>query len=306
MIFFEEKGLTPFTKPFHILKVWVLTFSAKYQLNQEPRDEHYVVSLTTFPARIKDISICLASLLRQQFKPDKVVLWLAEEQFPKREADLPLLVRRLTKMGLEIRWCSDIRSYKKLIPTIKTFPESIIITADDDIIYPKKWLQSLVDSYQSNKNATHCHRAHRIKLNENLEAQPYDDWDSAISPTNGQSSPLHFPTGCGGILYPKACFYSDLLNEALFKQLAPDADDFWFWAMAVLNGYTAIVCNENMEKIAYVNLFQEYRLGKAYTLSQSNVVGQKNDKIFQHLLQHYPQLRNFLKNHHQESIPNPA
>lgn len=306
LIYFEGKGLTPFTKPFHILKIWVLTLFSENQLNSTPRDEQYVISLTTFPARIKDVSICLTSLLRQQYKADKVILWLALEQFPNKERDLPRRLKRLTKLGLEIKWYHDIRSYKKLIPAIKLFPESVIITADDDIIYPKTWLSLLVASYQTNKKAVHCHRAHRIRLNSDLQPQLYDNWDPAIPSTKGHSSLLHFPTGCGGILYPKNFYYSDLFDEALFKKLAPDADDFWFWAMAVLNDCTAIVCQHNIEEIAYVNLFQEYGLGKAYTLSQSNVYGRKNDVIFSNLLAYYPKLKNLLSSNRPSPVPNPA
>lgn len=36
---------------------------------------------------------------------------------------------------LTIDWYHDIKSYKKLIPTLQKYPDSIIVTADDDIIY---------------------------------------------------------------------------------------------------------------------------------------------------------------------------
>ena len=37
-----------------------------------------IVSLTSFPARIDKVYLCINSLLRQSFKADKVILWLAD------------------------------------------------------------------------------------------------------------------------------------------------------------------------------------------------------------------------------------
>ena len=53
-----------------------------YALNTEPREETVTVSLTSFPARIEYVHLAIKSLMLQSYKPDRVVLWLAEEQFP--------------------------------------------------------------------------------------------------------------------------------------------------------------------------------------------------------------------------------
>jgi hypothetical protein len=72
----------------------------------------------------------------QTYKPDKIILWLAKSQFPNKENDLPIKVTELVNYGLSIMWVDkDIKSYKKLIPTLKLYPNDIIITADDDLYY---------------------------------------------------------------------------------------------------------------------------------------------------------------------------
>ena len=93
-----------------------------------------IISLTTYSLRIHNVYIALESLLNQTIKPNRIILWLAEEEF--NEANLPISVLRLKERGVEIRFCEDYKSYKKLIPTLREFPEAIIITVDDDVIYP--------------------------------------------------------------------------------------------------------------------------------------------------------------------------
>ena len=73
------------------------------------------VSLTSFPARIDGVSAILETIYSQTRRPDRVVLWLAKEQFPEKEAELPEALIQLTEENLlEIRWCErDIMPYKR-------------------------------------------------------------------------------------------------------------------------------------------------------------------------------------------------
>ena len=51
--------------------------------------QELIVSLTSYPARIDTVNQTIETLLNQSLCPDKVILWLAPEKFPNREADLP-------------------------------------------------------------------------------------------------------------------------------------------------------------------------------------------------------------------------
>ena len=94
-----------------------------------------IVSLTSFPQRMYEIHYTIYSLLNQTVKPEKLLLWLAKEQFPNLEKDIPESVLALQKNGLTICWTENTYSYKKLVPTIEKYPNHTIITADDDIFY---------------------------------------------------------------------------------------------------------------------------------------------------------------------------
>ena len=50
-------------------------------LNKEFRDFKLVFTLTSFPDRIDTVQYTLRTLFSQSMKPDRVILWLAEDEF---------------------------------------------------------------------------------------------------------------------------------------------------------------------------------------------------------------------------------
>ncbi|WP_300763210.1 hypothetical protein [Helicobacter sp. UBA3407] len=246
-----------------------------------------IVSLTSYPLRIPTLHYTLYSLLTQTLKPHKLILWLSKEEFPNKEQDLPSSVLDFTNHGLEIKWCEkNIKSYKKLIPTLQDYLNAIIVTCDDDVIYPKDWLSKLYNAYVENPQYIHCHRAHRISFDESGSLLPYRQWESCISHIQTSPSFLNFFTGVGGVLYPPHCLYEDVLDEQKFLHLAPHQDDIWFWAMALLKETKINVVEENYTKfMSYVDYT------KCGTLWLENAKGGINDKVLHTLLESYPVLR---------------
>ena len=125
-------------------------------VNMIQRKEEVIISLTTHPARILSSYKTICTLLNQDYKPDKVILWLAKEQFPSIN-DIPQKIQDLQKYGLTIGWWQDIRSYKKLIPALHEYPNAIIVTVDDDWYYRRDMLKILVEEHQKYPNEIICH-----------------------------------------------------------------------------------------------------------------------------------------------------
>ncbi|RZI46822.1 hypothetical protein [Candidatus Finniella inopinata] len=88
------------------------------------------ITLTSWPGKIRNAHIAIASLLSQTFKPNKVILWLADDEFPGRK--IPKAISQLATRGLEVRWCENIRSAKKLIPSLcdSVLRETLLVVAD--------------------------------------------------------------------------------------------------------------------------------------------------------------------------------
>ncbi len=265
-----------------------------YGLCHEKRSPKLIVSLTSYPDRMYDIHFCLYSLLRQKTKPDAVILWLAESQFARKEKDIPQKVLKLCEQGLTIKWCKeDMKSYKKLVPALKEYPNDIIVTADDDLYYQPDWLEKLYEEYLSDSVKTVvAHRCHQILLQAG-NVLPYSQWSKCI--VNTKPSPFNFATSGGGVLYPPHCLHSDIFNQELFMSLAPKADDIWFWAMGVLNGQccrTVFAPNE----ITFVNPKREAGMNDDGRLYQTNGKG-GNDEQLKQVLDYYPELLKILVNH---------
>jgi len=252
----------------------------------EPDSErNIVVSLTSYPARMPEVHYALFSLLKQSLKPNTILLWLGEEQFPNRERDIPEKILALQKNGLDIRWTKDIKSYKKLVPALREYPDAVIVTADDDVFYIRHWLELLYAEYQRNSFAPmiYAHRAHRIQVSPEGRILPYSAWLAAPRAC-AQEGPswFNFATGTGGILYPPHVLHSDVFNEELFLQIVPSADDIFFWAAAVMHD-TKITVVEN-------NIPGSMQMIGGAGLGEHNVLQGKNDQQLANIFTHYPDI----------------
>ena len=189
-----------------------------------------VVSLTSYPPRYGTLHKTLKSLLLQTIKADRTVLWIAEGDM----TSLPEEVRRLVWSGLEIRPCTDLRSYNKIIPALNLWPEAYIVTADDDLYYPPDWLETLVRGVVPGEKVIVCRRAHLPRRTATGFA-PYSEWHWDIVTDGGIRTDL-FPTGVGGVIYPPRSLPPETLDEVRIRSLCPTADDIWLFWMGSTSG----------------------------------------------------------------------
>ena len=197
--------------------------------------KNVIVSVTSFPNRLyKGSYYCLVSLLRQNIKPAKTILWLATEQFPEGKGSLPKRILNLEKYGLDIRFCQDFKSYKKIIKTAQLYGNKNIVTADDDTLYPEYWLAELLNCANNNPNTVICYRAHKIKIS-NGEICSYAQWEKLAKSEIGPSM-LLMPVGVGGVLYPPNYFRDIRMDWLEIKEIAPTTDDIWLKIIGVKKG----------------------------------------------------------------------
>ncbi len=255
-------------------------------ITQESRKTPVIVSLTSFPDRIHSVHKCIKTLLNQTMKPDKVILWLTEDQFPNKEKDLPKELLELKNYGLTIDWCENIFSYKKLIPALQKYPNSIIITTDDDIYYAKDTIETLYNSYLKNPKSIHAHRCARLKIKNDQ----ISDIASRTLYTKKFSKPsfLNRLTGCGGVLYPPKSLNKEIFNREFFLNNLKTHDDIWFWASAIMNKTKIQVVKGYKDSLYTVEYSQ------TSTLCKTNRV-YTTDMAYKILLKYYPQILDIIK-----------
>ncbi len=253
----------------------------KNALGKFQGDPKVIVSLTTYGRRTYKVYYTIVSLLRQSYKPDMVILWLDSDNW--NDTVLPKSLIKLKESGLTIKYCADLKSYKKLIPALEEYPESIIVTCDDDIYYKRNMLRRLMDAHEKWPNHVIAHRAHQVVYNEKGEIEEYNKWPQEISNMAGKNI---FPTSGGGTLYKKDFFYPDMCNVELIKNLCPNADDIWNYFMCLLNDTENVVLPYNGFIYFPLDVFYQ-TFHKSSNLSKINCGENMNDVQIKGIMDYY-------------------
>ncbi|WP_169714774.1 glycosyltransferase [Spirochaeta cellobiosiphila] len=238
-----------------------------------------IISLTTYSKRIEDVHLTIESIFNQTKRPNKIILWLDENEF--NSLNVPRVLLKQCERGLEIKYCKNTYSYKKIIPTLLEHENDIIITIDDDVLYPINFIEKLYYGYLNNNKAVFFYRGKVIQRN-NYRYTAYKKWPYVNS---SNSNPyLNFPTGVGGILYPPGCFDERIFDEKLFLKLAPFADDIWLKAMTLLKGFPSfpITFNDDFNK-----KFLIIPNSQDISLYLSNVNANRNDEQFKNVFSYF-------------------
>lgn len=252
-----------------------------YNLERIKNNLNYIVSLTSYPKRIEYVHLVVNSLLNQNVKNIQVVLWLAREEFPNKEDSIPMELKKIICKNFCIEWCNNVYSYNKLIPALIKYKDKIIITVDDDVIYPDNWLNLLLDSYINDPFSIHCHRGHKVII-KNGKIASYRSWPKRISIYKSLFS--NFMTGVGGVLYPVGALHKNVINYKLFLNLCRYGDDIWFWAMSVLNNTKIRIIKNGINKYYNIEGTQEDNL------YEENTIRGRNDIMISNVIKKYPQI----------------
>lgn len=222
--------------------------------------EEVIVCLTTHSFRINDVHLAIESIMLGTILPNRIILWLSNEY---KNTPLPITLQNQMKRGLEVLYCKDIRSYTKLVPALRLFPNSVIITIDDDIIYPIDMLEHLVKAYNSSDRCICANWVHTIPRNLKEKYISLLEWP--LTKESVDDTPILFYEGFAGVLYPPDSFDEEVLNEDVFLDICKFADDVWFNAMSLKRG-TKVRCanprpgllncivNPNVQSIALANI----------------------------------------------------
>ncbi|WP_147870176.1 hypothetical protein [Stieleria maiorica] len=216
--------------------------------------------------------MALLSVLRGSALPEKICLYadaLSVEKLKKRG-----IITKLESEGLlQIRAVQDVRAYTKLVYALENHPDKQIVVCDDDVAYPKYWLEDLLRKRSEVGNHTIvCHRAHRTVRDEEGDLVSYTDWKWETCEPETPTRDI-FPTGTGGVLYPASCMPPSTTDRTLFTRISPSNDDIWFWYCARENGCDFVTVDRPYNR----KRFPDVPGSQASNLFSENVIGRAND-----------------------------
>lgn len=207
-----------------------------------------IVSVTSYPQRFPSLYLTLLCLCSQTVKADLIFVVISHE-----DKDLflghPGLRRLVDSEIVSVEYTANWFSYKKLVPALTKFPDSYVVTADDDLYYWPTWLEELVCSISKYPNNVVAHRVHRLICDSSDDVCHYSDWPKVISDTRALAS--NFPTTGGGVIFPPRSIDPGSFDVDLALRLCRYSDDVWFYFWVRLSGRVARATGTANKELAW-------------------------------------------------------
>jgi hypothetical protein len=191
-----------------------------------------VVSLTTYGLRAQTVYLAIESIALGEMLPSRLILWIDE---PDLLNNLPKTIQRLQSRGLEVRPCRNYKPHKKYYPYVES-QESFdrpLVTADDDIVYPRYWLKKLVEANRAFPETINCFFAGDIEF-DRTTGKIQMRWHSCRSTTPRF---CFHPIGGPGVIFPPPYLVALRRAGAAFETCCPTQDDLWHHVIALRSGY---------------------------------------------------------------------
>jgi hypothetical protein len=214
-----------------------------------------VISLTTLPDRYDILLKTLESLHNQIVKADTIYLTLP--LIAKRlNKKYPALPKHMEKLCTVVRCDVDYGPICKIYGALEkeTDPDTIIITVDDDVIYPKDFIKIMVEKSDLKPGAcitgsgVLIHNGY-MSINTNFTGLTFLNGFLCGFPINGYRK-IDIVQGVSGVLY-KRCFFdsANQLYDTLYKY-TEDIDIFKSDDI-LLSSY---LCSKNIKRITFENM----------------------------------------------------
>ena len=259
----------------------VMKKKLEYGLHKNTRP--IVVSMASYIGRYKTIVPTLKSLICQSYKPDRIIVWLDDDNI---ENKITSQMKIFEEYGVEYRYTSDnLGPHKKYFYAMQEFKDTIVITVDDDLVYPVDLVKSLIESHEKYPDCICARRVHRMKFDSCGNVQPYKTWEYEYK---REKKPSYYlcPTGAGGVLYPAGILPRETFDANKIKELCWYADDMWLKFMALKADVQTVWVPTRLVMPYEVEGSQL----KALNTVNTNRGG--NDEYIENILFAYPEIKN--------------
>ena len=189
------------------------------------RNFDFILSLTSHPARFDALALALPELKKLVLQPREIVVNIARGDMHR----LPETIRESAARGeIRVNECEDLGPGKKLIPTLKLYPDLPIIVIDDDLVLTPDLTLQLMLEHHLYPAAIIASRVHRVSYAQDGSLEPFSAWEKGADTLLGPSFDLMATSGAG-TLFPAGSLHPDVLDEGRYSELTFHTDDLWWY-----------------------------------------------------------------------------
>ena len=183
------------------------------------RLERVVVTLTTVPDRVTLILPAVRSLLDQTWAADRIIL-----AWPRHSirSGVPYPPPPPLPEGVEILHCEDQGPATKLLPALRAEPDAILIVADDDVIYPEDFIETLVRAHRKEPTAALGWRGWKLE-----QGRDPRELDHVFATAVETSEKVDILLGTWGYLVPPHVLGEDIHSFENWPKEVRWVDDIW-------------------------------------------------------------------------------
>lgn len=189
-------------------------------------NERIIVTMTSYPGRITNVSKSIfALLMKQTLPPDEIHLWLAIPQFPNKEKDLPNdLQQIISHEKVFLHWLEEDTKVHKRHEYFKIAKdEDCVFLIDDDVYYSNDLIQNVMNNHKKfsdciicyNRYPCHIYKGkHIIYTHSAIETKPM----------------INHNRWCGQSMIPAKLYPKIILDEEHQKtrnNTSPISDECW-------------------------------------------------------------------------------
>lgn len=204
-------------------KLWVMQNSGKI-----------IVSMTSYPGRIKNVGMSIFLLLsKQTIKPDEIHLWLAESQFPLKENSLPADLQQLVKLPqVNLHWlCCNTYVHKRHEIFKIVEPDDCVFLIDDDVMYRPSLIESVMRLHRACPNSIVCYNNYHVHKYSGRHIK-YEMSTLGVGPF------VNKVRWCGQSMIPAGLYPQEILDaehQAIRNKTSPISDECWFQPWVVFH-----------------------------------------------------------------------
>ena len=187
-----------------------------------------IVSMTSYPKRITNVSWSIFFLLKKQTRtPDEIHIWLSLEEFPNKIQSLPPELQLIVsaESRVVVHWLQKNTYVHKRHEYFKIANDSdCVFFIDDDVRYADNLIESVMSIHDKYKNCIICYN----RYPEHIYKGKHIIYNKAPSYTIPIVNKTRW---CGqsmipAYLYPKECLSDE--NQEIRNKTSPISDECWF------------------------------------------------------------------------------